>query len=369
MPKLVSYILPVQDGGPHLKAAVASVLAQDHQTLELIAIDDGSSDGSAEVLQRFAERDPRLRVVAREHRGLAATLNEGLALARGELVAQVGAGDIAYPGRTSMQAALFEQQPDLAIAGARVDRLYAGNRVIGDAGEDVGRADIKVESLFNCPFVPSSVMLNNALLAQKGLRYDPDYPGNEGFELFGRILRGYPGFMMGQPGLASRQFPPNRIARFSGAAAHRMKLFEQNMRGAGLSDDLSVFHAITASGAPPDDVQLMTLRNALHAVYSYRYLFETAVPAYERGFRGMVNSFLGGLMGPGALARGIEAVDKAGFGRYVMNRHRLDLRLGRIMTPEAAQTALAYAEKISVRVKSTRLARAASLPPSVQAEL
>ena len=78
----VTVLLPVHDAERFLAEAVESLLAQSFRDFELLAIDDGSRDGSAAILDAYARRDPRVRVVRRPHAGLVATLNAGLELAR-----------------------------------------------------------------------------------------------------------------------------------------------------------------------------------------------------------------------------------------------------------------------------------------------
>ena len=102
---LVSVLLPVYNAGPYLAAALGSILRQDYDRLEVIAIDDGSTDNSLEILERYRRADNRVSVISRENRGLVATLNEGLRLAQGELVARMDADDVAYPWRLSRQVA------------------------------------------------------------------------------------------------------------------------------------------------------------------------------------------------------------------------------------------------------------------------
>ncbi|TGS52677.1 glycosyltransferase family 2 protein, partial [Mesorhizobium sp. M1D.F.Ca.ET.183.01.1.1] len=99
----------------YLAAAIGSILRQDYVRLEVIAIDDGSSDNSLEILERHRKADSRVTLISRENRGLVATLNEGLKLAQGELVARMDADDIAYPWRLSRQVALFADRPELGF--------------------------------------------------------------------------------------------------------------------------------------------------------------------------------------------------------------------------------------------------------------
>ncbi len=116
----VSVLMPVYNGGRYLRPAVASVLAQTFADFELLAMDDGSSDDSAAVLNGYASADPRVRVVSRPNRGLVHTLNEGLALARGRYVARMDADDVCRPDRLAKQVAYLDAHPDCVLVGSRV---------------------------------------------------------------------------------------------------------------------------------------------------------------------------------------------------------------------------------------------------------
>ena len=126
----VSVLLPVYNGQQFLREAVQSVLDQSFQDFELIALDDGSSDRSLPILHEFAARDPRVRVISRENRGLVATLNQLIGEARGEYLARMDADDICDPGRFAMQCRILEQEPDVGVVGASVLHIDADGRPI-----------------------------------------------------------------------------------------------------------------------------------------------------------------------------------------------------------------------------------------------
>jgi glycosyltransferase involved in cell wall biosynthesis len=126
----VTVLLPVHDAERFLAEAVESVLAQSFRDFELLAIDDGSRDASAEILGDFARRDRRVRVVHRPHQGLIATLNDGLALARGELIARMDADDVALPRRLELQLARLDREPSLVCIGGAFEVIDARGRRI-----------------------------------------------------------------------------------------------------------------------------------------------------------------------------------------------------------------------------------------------
>ena len=107
---LVSIILPIFNAGKHLRSCIRSLQWQDYANFEIIAIDDGSTDGSWDVLREYAEADPRLIVRTRENRGLIATLNEAIPLCQGDFIARMDADDIAYPERFAQQVEKIVKQ-------------------------------------------------------------------------------------------------------------------------------------------------------------------------------------------------------------------------------------------------------------------
>lgn len=113
---LVSIVMPVMNAAGTLPATLRSLLAQTHGDWELILIDDGSRDTTMATARAFA--DPRIRIVeGGGNQGLAARLNQGMALARGELIARMDADDIAYPERLAAQVKYLLDHPDCDLLG------------------------------------------------------------------------------------------------------------------------------------------------------------------------------------------------------------------------------------------------------------
>lgn len=115
----VTVVLPVCDGERYLAEALESVLAQSYRDFECLVIDDGSRDGTWSILADFEAKDPRVRVVSRENRGLIDTLNEALDLARGEILVRMDADDVALSGRIEAQVAYLDANPDCVAVGCR----------------------------------------------------------------------------------------------------------------------------------------------------------------------------------------------------------------------------------------------------------
>jgi glycosyltransferase involved in cell wall biosynthesis len=127
----VSVLLPVHNGGRHLEAAVTSILTQTHDDLELLVIDDGSTDGSGEWLDALT--DARVRVLHQPNRGLVATLNRGLAQARHDLVARMDADDVSEPRRLELQVRHLLDHPEVAAVGCCYRVVDEQDRLVQEA--------------------------------------------------------------------------------------------------------------------------------------------------------------------------------------------------------------------------------------------
>lgn len=181
---MISVVLPVYNGEEHLAVAVDSVLAQSFLDFELIIIDDGSTDGSLRILQEYQKRDKRIRLVSRENRDLATTLNDSIDIARGEWVARMDQDDIALPQRLERQLQWLDKT-GADVAGSwvkcfgswdqRITRVYQTDQAI------------KMDMLFKSPFVHPSVMMRTALIKQ--LRYDKSAEKAEDYDLWTRAAQ------------------------------------------------------------------------------------------------------------------------------------------------------------------------------------
>jgi glycosyltransferase involved in cell wall biosynthesis len=242
---LVSVLLPVYNGEPYLAAALASILHQDHEHLEVIAIDDGSTDGSLQILQRYQKVDGRISIVSRENRGLIATLNEGLVLAKGELVARMDADDVCYTPRLSRQVSVFKKQPHLAICGTGIDTLI-GDRIVRGSLDPLYRwASLGILSKFFTIFMHSTVVYNRNVIPDEMLFYDPRYVHAEDFDLFRRITDRFSAAMLGESLVAYRihgESVTNKHKRQMRRT--HLKIIAENLQRDGLLDNPDAFEDI-----------------------------------------------------------------------------------------------------------------------------
>lgn len=186
--RLVSVVLPVRNGAADLPRAVASILEQTFTDFELIAVNNGSTDGTAEILDRLS--DPRVRVVYQENIGLAAALNRGISLARGRYIARQDHDDLAMPTRLARQVAFMEANPGCALLGTRAEISTGDRPAYRFHDHPADDAALRFELLFDNPFVHSSVMLRkSAVEAAGGYSIDPMRQPPEDYELWSRLAR------------------------------------------------------------------------------------------------------------------------------------------------------------------------------------
>jgi len=123
--KLVSVIVPVRDGERHVAETLSSVLDQSYVHHELVVVDDGSSDGTRDVLRGFGEA---IRWVGQEPSGTAVALNRGVGLARGPFLAFLDADDLWTPRKLELQMAALKADPGLDLVFGQVRQFRDGER-------------------------------------------------------------------------------------------------------------------------------------------------------------------------------------------------------------------------------------------------
>jgi glycosyltransferase involved in cell wall biosynthesis len=123
---LVSIILPVYNGESTISASIESILQQSYQNFELIIIDDGSSDNSLKQMKQF--KDKRIIINTQNNNGLAKTLNYGISVAKGELIARQDQDDISLPTRIEKQVERFYANKKLVLLGTNALVINENNQ-------------------------------------------------------------------------------------------------------------------------------------------------------------------------------------------------------------------------------------------------
>jgi hypothetical protein len=194
MSRCVSVLFPVRDGASHLPEAVASLASQTLPDFEVLAVDDGSRDATAELLADWAGRDPRVRVLRQEPAGIVAALEAARAMASGRFLARMDADDVCAPTRLAEQLALMESTPDLVGCGCRVE--YFPTDAVRDGSRRyqawlnaaVTPDEIECQIFVECPLAhPTFFLRADAVEAVGGYR-DRGWP--EDYDLLLRLWAG-----------------------------------------------------------------------------------------------------------------------------------------------------------------------------------
>jgi len=176
----ISVLMPVYNAEKYIEAAVDSILKQTFTDFEFIIINDGSTDGTLDILQRYARQDSRIRLISRENKGLVATLNEGLALAKAPLIARMDADDIALENRLYMQKSYMDDHGEVVCIGSRARIIDDRGRFLILTNTKIGHKEVEKSALQGCTPImhPTAMMLTKAV-NQVGGYQQSNYPAED----------------------------------------------------------------------------------------------------------------------------------------------------------------------------------------------
>lgn len=169
---LVTVLMPTYNAGAYIREAIDSILNQTFTDFEFLIINDGSKDNTLSVIKSY--KDPRIVLVDQENKGLITSLNEGIAIAKGKLIARMDSDDIALPDRLQLQVDFLKDNPEYVMVGGDgtlVDK--DGNYLMPHIPPGHTHEEIKAVVDLECPFIHPSVTFRKAAAIQAGL-----YPKN-----------------------------------------------------------------------------------------------------------------------------------------------------------------------------------------------
>ncbi len=180
----VSVLMAVYNGAPWVADAARSVLAQTLGDLELVVVDDGSTDATGDVLAGVG--DSRLRVERREHEGLTRALNHGLRVARAPLVARLDADDIALPERLARQVAFLETHPEIGVLGSAAREVNGDGREVRVVRPPEDDGALRRALIRRNPMLHSTVTMRRHIVEAVG-GYDPRFAVAQDYDLWMRL--------------------------------------------------------------------------------------------------------------------------------------------------------------------------------------
>lgn len=193
-PPTVSVLMPLRNAAPHLDEALASLVSQRFDDLEVVCVDDGSTDETAEIVDRWSARDPRVRLDRQAARGIVPALTRAHALSRGRLLARMDGDDIAAPNRILRQVEWLEVEPTSAGCGCHVryfprrDVRAGARRYEGWLNSMRGVDDVAASIFVECPLAHPTFVLRRAAFEEVGGYRDVPWP--EDYDLVFRLWAG-----------------------------------------------------------------------------------------------------------------------------------------------------------------------------------
>ncbi|MEH6307018.1 glycosyltransferase family 2 protein [Olivibacter sp. CPCC 100613] len=240
----ITVFMAAYNSGRFIKASIQSVIAQGFDDFELLIINDGSTDDTLAIIEKFD--DPRIRVLNNNtNKGLTYTRNRGWQEAKGKYLAILDSDDIALPDRLHVQYTFMETNPDVAICGGQAIIVDENDREIGMYPVPINNEYLKEQTIFRNVFVNPSCIIRIDIIRKLGGYFD--YAPAEDFELSLRILMTYRGANLGVPLIKYREHMGNASIR-SGKVIEQEKRIISNIHknlGVPITDRLvKIHHAI-----------------------------------------------------------------------------------------------------------------------------
>jgi glycosyltransferase involved in cell wall biosynthesis len=187
----VSVVIPCYNQARFLGEAIQSVLCQGYPDLEIIVVDDGSEDSTEEVASGYTKKDPRVRLIRQDNKGLAAARNRGLSEAGGEYVVFLDSDDRLVLEALEVGVRELEAHPGCAFVSGICRKITADGSIVPEWEQFRVRDDPYLELLRSCPVYVPAVMYRRSVFDAVG-GFDTSYKAAEDYDLYYRILERFP---------------------------------------------------------------------------------------------------------------------------------------------------------------------------------
>lgn len=181
---LVSVLMPVYNGEKYLAEAIDSILKQTYTNIELLILDDGSSDNSGAIVNSYDDDRIKYQTNGR-NLGIVATRNKLLTFAKGDYIAIHDCDDLALPNKLAMQVAYLQEHKSCGLCGSWAKKIDEKGNVIGRMQPPVRDEAIKMNLLFQSSFVHSAIMMRRT--NEFDIYYSQDFPVAMDFDLWERL--------------------------------------------------------------------------------------------------------------------------------------------------------------------------------------
>ncbi|MGA1843686.1 MAG: glycosyltransferase family 2 protein [bacterium] len=205
----VSCIIPTYNRASCLSQAIDSVLAQDYEDLDLLVVDDGSTDHTSSILEGYGQR---IHAFHQSHKGVSSARNLGLEKSKGEYIAYLDSDDVWLPRKISIQARFLDRNPDYPLCYTEEIWYRNGIRVNPGKRHRKYSGRIFTQCLPLCIISPSSAMMRKKIL-EEASGFDEDLPAAEDYALWLRITACHPVYLVPMPLIVKRGGHPDQLSR------------------------------------------------------------------------------------------------------------------------------------------------------------
>lgn len=178
--------MPVYNCAHYLEEALASLLIQTYKNFEVIAINDGSTDNSLEILENFASLDPRIRIISQKNSGIVKVLNRGISEAKGKYIARMDADDVSFPNRFADQVKVLEEHPDTVLVAGLFEVIDQDSEFLYRELVLPTDQDLKRSLYLRNPIAHGSAMFRKSVVEKIG-GYRDLYGPTEDLDLWMRL--------------------------------------------------------------------------------------------------------------------------------------------------------------------------------------
>jgi glycosyltransferase involved in cell wall biosynthesis len=184
---LVTVLIPVFNAEKYLREAIESILNQTYKNLEILIINDGSTDQSEDIILSYS--DDRIRYIKNQQNiKLISTLNLGIKEAKGKYIARMDADDVSMLNRIEKQVRFLEENPSYILCGSNVKLIKNDQKTDEIIHYHNDSSDIKFALAFYCPFIHPTVLIRKEILVIHNLFYDSMFLHAEDYHLWTKLV-------------------------------------------------------------------------------------------------------------------------------------------------------------------------------------
>jgi glycosyltransferase involved in cell wall biosynthesis len=180
---LISVVMSVYNAEQYLDEAILSILNQTYSNFEFIIINDGSTDNSLKIIEKYIDNDKRIILISRENKGLIYSLNEGIDRAKGKYIARMDADDISLKNRFKEQINFMEKHSEIGACGTWIE-IFGSNRKPKIWKLAINSEMLYTGLLFSVPMAHPSSMIRKSILTKYKLQYNKNFKNAEDYKLW-----------------------------------------------------------------------------------------------------------------------------------------------------------------------------------------